>query len=97
MAGVLSTGTAEDGDSGGPSSRIPWWGCLMIGIFSVVIKCGYSVTGCPYAKKGLIDLKTLNSFTCSGGRGGFRAGRTHVIAGLLGFIAICLLAANLGE
>jgi hypothetical protein len=20
------TGTAEDGDSGGPSSRIPWWG-----------------------------------------------------------------------
>jgi len=22
----LSTGTAEDGDSGGPSSRFPWWG-----------------------------------------------------------------------
>ena len=22
---VLSTGTAEDGDSGGPSSRLPWW------------------------------------------------------------------------
>ena len=80
-----------------PAAESPGGGCLMIGIISVVIKFGYSVTGCPYAKKGLIDLKTLNSFTCSGGRGGFRAGRTHVIAGLLGFIAICLLAANLGE
>ena len=49
----------------------------MIGTFSVVVKCGYSVTGSPYAKKGLIDLKSLNSFTCSGGRGGFRAGRTQ--------------------
>ena len=43
-AGAIGTGTAEDGDSGGPSSRFPWWGCLVIGTFSVMAKCGYSVT-----------------------------------------------------
>jgi len=43
-AGAMDTGTAEDGDSGGPSSRFPWWGCLVIGTFRVVVKCGHSVT-----------------------------------------------------
>jgi hypothetical protein len=33
----IGTGTAEDGDSGGPSGRFPWWGCLVIGTLSVVL------------------------------------------------------------